>query len=403
MIVDKYRPKTVKDLVGQELVVQRVSYWAKRWEEGIPQKPLLLYGRAGCGKTSLAHAIARDMGWELLEMNASDTRNKSAIDEILSYASAQTTLMGGRRLIVIDEIDGLAGREDRGGVSAVTTILSESRQPIILIANQVYIQKLKALLPETELLEMKPVNSKTLKTYLKKIAEKEGIDISEERLEEISFKSEGDVRSALIDLTSALFSRDRDKDIFGSIAHMFRTDDYLSARSSLWDVDLDPDMQLLWVEENIPNEYLHPSEISYAFEYLSRADVFKGRISKRQHWGFLKYSMELSTTGAAAAKRKPVARFVKYKFPSYLQKMAYTVASRMIMKGALLKIGSVIHMSSREVKSQLRFIAPYVLKNPEMYKLSETEIKSIQGAISGQSVSVKSSFARTSYPKKKTE
>ena len=401
MIVDKYRPKSAKDLVGQEQAVQRVSYWARQWEDGIPQKPLLLYGRPGCGKTSLAHAVARDMGWELLEMNASDTRNKSAIDEILSHASAQTTLMGGRRLIVIDEIDGLAGREDRGGVSAVTSIISESKQPVILIANQVYIKKLKALLPETELLEMKPVHSKTLKSYLRKIAEAEKIEVSDEKLDLIVERAGGDVRSAITDLSSPLFYRDRDKDIFSSIAHMFKSDDYLSARSALWDVDLDPEMKMLWVEENIPNEYSDPSEINSAFESLSRADVFNGRISNRQHWGFLKYAMEISTAGAAAAKRRPSGRFVKYRFPSYLQKMSYTVASRAILKSALKKIGAVIHMSSQEVKSQLRFIAPYALKNPEMYKLSETEIKGIQAAVG--SASPKPAFSRPSYPKRKSE
>ena len=402
MIVDKYRPKSAKDLVGQEQAVQRVSYWARQWEEGIPQKPILLYGRPGCGKTSLAHAIARDMGWELLEMNASDTRNKSAVEDVLSYASAQTTLMGGRRLIVIDEVDGLAGREDRGGVGAVTTIISESKQPIILIANQVYIKKLKALLPETELLEMKSVHPKTLKFYLGKIAESEGIKISEERLGVIVERAGGDVRSALIDLSTPVFYRDRDKDIFSSIAQMFKTGDYLEARSALWDVDLDPEMKMLWVEENIPNEYSHPSEISSAFESLSRADVFNGRIRKRQHWGFLKYAMELSTAGAAAAKKRPSGRFVKYRFPSYLQKMSYTVASRAILKSALKKVGAVIHMSSQEVKSQLRFIAPYVLKNPEMYKLSETEMKGIQGAVGGHS-SPEKTFSGSRASRKKSE
>ncbi len=378
MIVEKYRPRKLSDIIGQDAVVDRLTVWARNWEDGIPQKPILLYGGPGCGKTSIAHALANDMDWEIFEMNASDTRNKSAIDSILSNTATQSTLTGKLKLIVIDEIDGLAGQEDRGGVGAVISVIEQSKQPTILIANQVYIQKLRSLLPETEMIEMKGVDKRILKKYLREIADKEGILISDSQIDEIADRSNGDVRSALIDLTATITYRDREKDVYKAVALVFKTQDYLAARSAFWDVDVDPDMQVLWLEENIPNEYQNPREIKTAYEHLSRADVFNGRITNRQSWNLLKYVTELSSAGIASAKKSSANRFVKYRFPTYLQKMSYSIASRAILNSACKKIGERMHMSSREVISQLQFVRNFVLRNPEYYKLEDSEIKAIQ-------------------------
>ncbi|MCX8202685.1 MAG: replication factor C large subunit [Candidatus Micrarchaeota archaeon] len=378
MIVDKYRPKNLSDLVGQEAVIERLKIWARNWDDGIPQKPILLYGRPGCGKTSIAHALANDMNWEIFEINASDTRNKGAIESILANTATQSTLTGSLKLIVVDEVDGLAGQEDRGGVGAIVKVIQESRQPTILIANQVYIQKLKSLLPETEMIEMKGVEKRILRKYLKQIAEKEGIQISDPQIDEIADRSNGDVRSALIDLTATVTYRDREKDVYRAVAQVFKAQDYQAARSAFWDVDIDPDMQILWIEENIPNEYQNKEEMKQAYEYLSRADVFNGRITNRQSWNLLRYATELSTAGVASARKSSSSKFVKYKFPTYLQKMSYTIASRAILISACRKIGERMHLSSKEVLSQLRLIRPFILKNPEFYKLEESEIKSIQ-------------------------
>jgi DNA polymerase III delta prime subunit len=77
----------------------------------------LLYGPPGVGKTSAAHALAADFGWTVIEMNASDARNESAIEQVAGRASITHTLgeptRGGgprRALIVLDEADSMSGR-----------------------------------------------------------------------------------------------------------------------------------------------------------------------------------------------------------------------------------------------------------------------------------------------------
>jgi replication factor C large subunit len=72
---EKYRPRTLGDVVGNKKAVQDLRAWAEEWQSGIPEKrAVVLYGPAGIGKTSSAHALARDMDWEVIELNASDQR-----------------------------------------------------------------------------------------------------------------------------------------------------------------------------------------------------------------------------------------------------------------------------------------------------------------------------------------
>ncbi|MEM3593089.1 MAG: hypothetical protein QXW67_04330, partial [Candidatus Micrarchaeia archaeon] len=97
-----------------------------------------------------------------------------------------------------------------------------------------------------------------------------------------------------------------------------------------------------------------------------------------QSWNLLKYVTELSSCGVAAAKKTNYNKFVRYKFPTYIQKMSYSIASRSILNSACKKIGERMHLSSREVLSQLKIMRNFILKNPEYYKLEESEIKAIQ-------------------------
>jgi len=136
---EKYRPQSLKEIVGNKKAVQDLRTWAEEWLSGIPEKrAVILHGSAGIGKTSSAHALARDLGWEVIELNASDQRTAGVIEKIAGSAASMNTFFGGKRLIILDEADNIHGSADRGGMRAIAVIIKTTLQPIVLIANDVY-------------------------------------------------------------------------------------------------------------------------------------------------------------------------------------------------------------------------------------------------------------------------
>ncbi|MCZ7396955.1 MAG: AAA family ATPase, partial [Candidatus Methanoperedens sp.] len=92
---EKYRPQMLSQVVGHNKAVEELKRWAEAWVHGIPkERAVVLYGRAGIGKTTTAHALARDMGWEAIELNASDQRTADIIEKVAGSASQMSTLDG---------------------------------------------------------------------------------------------------------------------------------------------------------------------------------------------------------------------------------------------------------------------------------------------------------------------
>jgi DNA polymerase III delta prime subunit len=135
-LVEKYRPRTLSEVRGNRKALEELRKWALNWPSD--KSAALLYGRPGTGKTSAAVALANDMGWQLLELNASDKRTQGMITETAGEASKNTSLLRAKKLILLDEIDNLHGTSDRGGAKAVTELVKKTRVPVILTANDLY-------------------------------------------------------------------------------------------------------------------------------------------------------------------------------------------------------------------------------------------------------------------------
>ncbi len=361
---EKYRPAKVDEIVGNEASVAAVRKWAATWANGKPaKKALIIYGKVGTGKTSLACTLADELGWEVLEMNASDKRNQDLVEQIAGLGSQTRSLTGKRRLLLVEEIEGLSGVADRGASAALAKVIKETETPIILTCNDLENKKLSGIKIHCEKVELKGISPGSVVKALARILEKEHVKIDNiSALQKIADNCSGDMRSAINDLQAVsqgedvisadsifLEQRDRPIDVYKAMQRIFRCQDYGTCRKIIWDLDEEPRNFIAWLDENVPIEYESKSERAKAFNQLSRADIFLGRVTNRQYWGFLRYVNDLMTVGVAFSREKPNYGFPKYKFPSLIWKMGSTRGKRAAEAALAAKISPVVHESKKRI------------------------------------------------------
>jgi replication factor C large subunit len=125
---EKHRPKKVEQMVGNEKARLDALKWLTGWVSG--SKPLLLIGPPGTGKTTLVNTLARQFDYDLVEMNASDTRNKDILQERIAPLFQNTGIFGRKIMLFLDEVDGISGREDSGGLDTLVDLMKEPTIPV---------------------------------------------------------------------------------------------------------------------------------------------------------------------------------------------------------------------------------------------------------------------------------
>lgn len=365
-------------------------------------KALLFYGMPGVGKTALIHAYAAEKNFEFIEMNASDFRSATQIQEVLGQSMKQLSLFKKSKIFLIDEIDGIAGREDLGGVGAIIKIIRESRFPVVLTSNNPWNPKLRALRQYCQLVQFRKISVWDIEKRLKEICEKEKIKIDGEVLRQLAKISEGDLRSAINDLETVgqgkkdisvtdletLGYRERETNIFEVLRNIFKTQTAISAKLAINSADKDPDEIFWWIENNITNEYENPEEIAKAFDYLSKADMFRQRVRSRQNWRFKGYMIDLMTAGVSSSKKQTYKKFTRYQYPKNIILLGRTKEMRLAAGNVLTKLSGNFHCSKRKVKEEFLPYLRIMLKDKnfkkgftDSFKLEKEDITSLKKSI----------------------
>ena len=356
---EKYRPAHLADIVGNTTAIRQIADWAKTWTR--KSRPLLLYGKPGIGKTSSALALANDMGWEVIELNASDQRTAAVIERVAGTGSTTASLTGAsRKLIVLDEADNLQGTADRGGAKAIVECIIRAQQPVILIANDLY-----GLSPEIrarcEPVQFKAVQARSIVPRLKYLCSAEKVRCSDPALRVIAESAEGDIRSAVNMLYASAIGKDALDDdgvhtsqkderisIFSLITALFgKTPDMELMRLSR-EVEDTPETIEQWVEGSV---HLIPdtSRAELAYRYLSRADEYLGYTYRRQYHTLWRYATAIMLLGVAdAAGGKGLhARIMP---PERWQKMATARKQRSIRTSTLNKVAGMMHIPQNTLR-----------------------------------------------------
>lgn len=384
MWVDKYRPKSLEDYRGAKKKKEELKEWLENWEKG--DKPVLLHGQAGTGKTSLAEALANDYDKELVETNASDVRTKSKLKEELKEATRQKSFFGKQKIILIDEVDGM-GRSDRGGKQELNKIIDESRFPVILTANDAYDSKIRTLRNKSKLIKLDSVHTNSIAAHLRQILENEGIEYEKSAVKRIARRSGGQMRSAINDLEQAalgkdkltkedvekISQRDQEQDIFEALKIIFKTETAETAKHATDNLTEDADNLMQWIRENIPREYKKTEDKAKAYNNISKADLFNGRIRNTQNWKLLKYVYSFSTVGVALSKKEKYKGWTKYQYPSKIKQMGQTRSSRNKINDIAGKLTEKLHISKKQVKRDLPFLKKQLEHNPELQNQLELD------------------------------
>lgn len=365
-----YAPKKAGDIAGQEKAVEQVRHFIKNFKKQ-KSKCLILHGPPGCGKTSIAHAIAKEENLELVELNASDVRDKEGILSVLGGALKQQSLFFKGKIILLDEIDGLSGSGDRGGVAAVLSLLESSTFPIICTAIDPYADNLKQLRKASMLVECTELSHVLITDLLSLVCTKEKITADPAALRSIARMAGGDARAALNDLhtlaavskqlspehLSALGGREQVESVPQALIKVFKTKQLDIALHAFDAVDEDSDQLLAWVQENLPHEYTKPEDLARAYDYISRADIMRRRIRRWQYWRLLVYISAYMTGGVAVSKDEKNSSFVSYK-PTMRGLFIWQANMKYAKRKSIAeKLAPALHTSSKQV---INHVIPYL-------------------------------------------
>jgi replication factor C large subunit len=396
---EKYRPTTLSEVRGNDSARDELREWAETWDDH--REAVIVHGSPGVGKTSAAHALANDMGWPVIELNASDQRTGDVIDRVAGEAAKSSTLTQsaegepGRRLVIMDEADNIHGTYDRGGARAVTRIVKEASQPMVLIANDFY-EMSRGLRNACRTIEFRDVSSRSIVPVLRDICRKEDIAFDEAALERIADQNDGDLRGAVKDLQAVADGksevtveditsgeRDTTKDIFEFLDAVLKEESPQDALYLTYDVDETPDDLLLWLEDKAPKVF-EAGELARAYDHLARADRWLGRVRATQNYSYWRYATDNIAAGVAAAREETRGGWTRYGGAPY---RSTKDATRDDIAARIAETAGVSTATARRDIMPFLAVMTHHCKNRELtvrmaarYELDETAVAFVTGS-----------------------
>ncbi|XP_055584351.1 replication factor C subunit 1 isoform X1 [Falco cherrug] len=380
--VDKYKPVSLKAIIGQQgeqSCANKLLRWLRNWHKNTSEdgqaktnktggkddatgfKAALLSGPPGVGKTTTASLVCKELGYSYVELNASDTRSKNSLKEVVAeslnntsikdFCSGTSSSVSGKHVLIMDEVDGMAGNEDRGGIQELIGLIRHTKIPIICMCNDRNHPKIRSLVHYCFDLRFQRPRLEQIKGAMMSIAFKEGLKIPPPAMQEIILAANQDIRQVLHNL-NMWCAKDKSltydeaktdasrakKDIklgpFDVVRKVFAAGEEV-ARMSLTDkLDLffhDYSLAPLFVQEN----YVHVKPaaaggnlkkylmlLSRAADSICDGDIVDKQIRSKQNWNLLPTQGIYASVLPGELMRGHMTQFPV--FPSWLGKFSST-------------------------------------------------------------------------------
>lgn len=354
---EKFKPTKISDLIGNTQVLEKLMNWLETWDEEIlsqssnekqekvkstensKARAVLISGPPGIGKTTAARLVAMEYGYKVMELNASDTRSKKVISDLLTSSSKShcLTFNGNivKNLIIMDEVDGMSAG-DRGGTAALIQVIKTTKNPIICICNDRQSQKLKSLANYCYDLRFSKPNKLQITRKIYQILKNEGMNVDTNAIEFLVESSGNDIRQILTSLE--LWSRSYSEltymqaknslkvltkdstcmvDSFEAASKLFNSSEMrrISQKEKIDLAFIDYSLIPLLIQEN----YLTAmgadlKTLSEAADSLSLSDLLNNEIYKNGKWDLLPAFLQASCIHPATlcSKLVPFAKFPEY-------------------------------------------------------------------------------------------
>ena len=387
---ERYRPKSESHLEGNEAQRRKIRDWLNQWQGGMPKKKaLLLVGPPGVGKTTVARAVAQDMGWSVIELNASDARNAAAIRKAATQGATHRSLFHNpndkqqRTLILLDEVDHLSGglkkvnqdklnkalmgeevggnpvtfSGDSGGKAELLRLLNETKQPVILACNEVmglwgkgssWRSTRDRFQKHMITLNFERANDEALRRIARRVLKSEDIEFEAQAVEKLVERNPGDLRALVRDLqvisttidgllTTELVEsfiesgeRDISVEVFPGLDKLYRCSTASEAVLAGRTIDKSPNELLNWIHWNNPSLISDRKILRRGNQALSiSSKMLSAQYDNTAHRSWY-WSGQLSGLAASVVNKNPFAERIYPSYPNFLRRNSTNIRPSII-------------------------------------------------------------------------